>query len=60
MPVSTSTQLKCISVGSFARTTGTPATKDVITDYDLPAEMTATGEVVDGQVHIHAVMAVGP
>ena len=24
MPVSTSTQLKCISVGSFARTTGTP------------------------------------
>src|SRR5712691_7810268 len=24
MPVSTSTQLKCISIGSFARTTGTP------------------------------------
>ncbi len=34
------------------------ATRDVITDYDLPAEMTATGEIVGGQVHIHAVMAV--
>jgi predicted DNA-binding protein with PD1-like motif len=26
--------------------------------YDLPAEMTATGEFVDGRPHIHAVMAV--
>jgi len=34
------------------------ATKDVITDYDLPAEMTATGEIVDGKPHVHAVMAV--
>ncbi len=34
------------------------ATKDIITDYDLPAEMTATGEIVDGKPHIHAVMAV--
>ena len=34
------------------------ATKDVITEYGLPAEMTATGEIVDGQPHIHAVMAV--
>ena len=34
------------------------ATKDVITDYDLPAEMSGTGEVVDGRVHIHATMAV--
>ena len=34
------------------------ATKDVLTDYDMPAEMTATGEIVDGKPHIHAVMAV--
>lgn len=34
------------------------ATEDVITDYCLPAEMTGTGEIVDGTVHIHAVMAV--
>ena len=34
------------------------ATKDIITDYDLPAEMTATGEILGGQVHVHAVMAV--
>jgi uncharacterized protein len=34
------------------------ATKDVITDYELPAEMTATGEIVNGRPHIHAVMAV--
>ncbi len=34
------------------------ATKDIITDYGQPAEMTATGEIVDGKPHIHAVMAV--
>jgi uncharacterized protein len=34
------------------------ATKDVITDYSLPAEMTGTGEITGGTVHIHAVMAV--
>jgi uncharacterized protein len=34
------------------------ATKDVITDYDMPAEMTATGEIVSGRPHVHAVMAV--
>jgi uncharacterized protein len=31
---------------------------DVVTEYDSPAEMTATGEIVAGVVHIHAVMAV--
>ena len=36
----------------------TDATKDVLTDYDVPAEMTATGELVDGKPHIHAVMAI--
>lgn len=34
------------------------ASKDVVTDYDLPAEMSGTGEVVDGVPHVHAVMAV--
>lgn len=34
------------------------ATRDTVTDYGLPAEMTATGEIVDGKPHIHAVMAV--
>ncbi|HEV2782283.1 MAG TPA: DUF296 domain-containing protein [Actinophytocola sp.] len=34
------------------------ATKDVVTDYALPAEMSGTGEVVDGTPHVHAVMAV--
>lgn len=34
------------------------ATKDVVTEYALPAEMSATGEIVDGKPHVHAVMAV--
>jgi predicted DNA-binding protein with PD1-like motif len=34
------------------------ATAHTITRYPLPAEMTATGEIVDGKPHIHAVMAV--
>lgn len=34
------------------------ATKRDVTDYDQPAEMVATGEIVDGAVHIHAVMGV--
>jgi predicted DNA-binding protein with PD1-like motif len=34
------------------------ATKDVITEYEMPAEMTATGEIVNSRPHIHAVMAV--
>lgn len=34
------------------------ATQDIITDYNVPAEMSGTGEIVDGAVHIHAVMAV--
>lgn len=34
------------------------ATSDVVTDYDLPGEMTGTGEIVDGVVHVHAVMGV--
>ena len=39
MPVSTSTQLKCISVGSFVRTTGTPAQTFKFTD--APAALAA-------------------
>jgi uncharacterized protein len=34
------------------------ATKDVVTDYTLPAEMTGTGEITNGTVHIQAVMAI--
>lgn len=34
------------------------ATKDIVTDYKMPAEMSGTGEITDGSVHIHAVMAV--
>ena len=34
------------------------ATKDVVSDYDLPAEVHGSGEIRDGVVHIHATMAV--
>lgn len=34
------------------------ATQDIITDYNLPAEMHGAGEIADGVVHIHATMAV--
>jgi uncharacterized protein len=34
------------------------ALDDVVTEYNLPAEMIGTGEIVDGTVHVHAVMAV--
>jgi uncharacterized protein len=34
------------------------ATKDVLTDYELPAEMSGTGEIINGTVHVHVVMAV--
>ena len=34
------------------------ASANVVTDYDLPAEMTGTGEVIGGVPHLHAVMAV--
>jgi uncharacterized protein len=48
------------AVDSFAVSTmpANDATKDIITEYDLPAEITATGEIVDGHPHVHAVMAV--
>ncbi|SHE57588.1 PCC domain-containing protein [Streptoalloteichus hindustanus] len=34
------------------------ATKELITDYDLPGEMHGSGEIKDGAVHIHVTMAV--
>lgn len=34
------------------------AKKDVVSNYSQPAEMSGTGEIVDGVVHIHATMAV--
>jgi predicted DNA-binding protein with PD1-like motif len=33
-------------------------TAHTYSSYSLPAEMTATGEIIDGKPHIHAVMAV--
>lgn len=34
------------------------ASGHIVTSYPLPAEMTATGEIVDGKIHIHAVMSI--
>jgi uncharacterized protein len=34
------------------------AMKDIVSAYDLPAEMHGAGEIVDGVPHIHATMAV--
>jgi len=34
------------------------ATADTLSNYTQPAEMSGTGEIVDGVVHVHAVMAV--
>jgi hypothetical protein len=34
------------------------ATAHTLSAYPLPAEMTGTGEIIDGKPHIHAVMAV--
>lgn len=34
------------------------ASADVITTYSLPAELSGTGEIHDGSVHIHATLAV--
>jgi uncharacterized protein len=48
------------AVDSFALSTMPPGDprSDVLTDYDQPAEMSGTGEIVSGAVHIHATMAV--
>src|ERR1700731_4525369 len=50
-------------LGAVASFTGPPTpagapTANPYPSYPLPAEMTATGEIVDGKPHIHAVMAV--
>ncbi|WP_256096142.1 hypothetical protein [Streptomyces sp. LUP30] len=34
------------------------ALKDTVTKYDLPGEMTGTGEIRNGFAHIHVVMGV--
>jgi predicted DNA-binding protein with PD1-like motif len=34
------------------------ATQDIVTTYDQPGELTGTGEVVDGQVHVHVVCGI--
>lgn len=48
------------AVDSFTVSTmpaGDPS-RDVVTSYELPAELSGTGEIVDGTVHLHAVLAV--
>jgi predicted DNA-binding protein with PD1-like motif len=32
--------------------------KDVLTDFAVPAQMSGTGEIINGTIHIHATMAV--
>lgn len=32
--------------------------RDVVTAYDQPGELTGTGEVVDGRVHVHVVCGI--
>jgi predicted DNA-binding protein with PD1-like motif len=34
------------------------ATSDLVSSYELPAEMHGSGEIKDGVVHVHATMAV--
>jgi uncharacterized protein len=48
------------AVDSFTLSTmpARDASRDVITNYELPAEMSGTGEIIDAAVHVHAVMAV--
>jgi uncharacterized protein len=47
------------SVGSFSllAMSADDETTDIETDYQDPAEMNGSGEIVDGKAHIHAVMA---
>ncbi len=33
------------------------ALEDVLTDYDQPFELSGTGEIVDGKVHVHAILS---
>jgi uncharacterized protein len=32
-------------------------TRDIVTECDLPGEMSGTGEIVDGKPHVHAMFA---
>ncbi|GAA3298387.1 DNA-binding protein [Dactylosporangium vinaceum] len=32
------------------------ALKDILTDYDQPFELSGTGEIVDGKVHVHVTL----
>lgn len=34
------------------------AGEDIVTNYDQPGELTGTGEVVNGQVHVHVVCGI--
>ena len=48
------------AVDSFTLSTmpANDASQDVLTKYAMPAEMSGTGEITSGSVHVHAVMAV--
>ena len=48
------------AVDSFTVSTmpAADAHKDIVTSYDVPAEMNGTGEIVDGVPHLHVNMAV--
>lgn len=46
----------CPTRSPFPPLPAADATKDIITNYDQPAEMTATGKIVKGKPHIPAVM----
>jgi uncharacterized protein len=34
------------------------ATKDIVSEYNMPAEMHGSGEIVDGKAHVHGTFAV--
>jgi hypothetical protein len=49
------------ALGCLIRASTMPAgdaTRDIVTSYTQSAEMSGTGEIVDGTPHVHAVMAV--
>jgi len=43
---------------SISTMPATDESADIVSTYDLPAEMHGNGEIRDGRVHIHATMAI--
>lgn len=48
-------------VDSFAVSTMpvSDATKDIVSEYNMPGEMHGSGEIVDGKPHVHATFGTG-